>query len=300
MIITKLLDNVNIENEHDFKKRIGELFHDDFIDKVNDDFLKYKYEQEKKLKKENNRIFKYFTYLIMFYNEIIFYINEKYKHKKIEFIKYRINTCEKIYFKSIQTCIDMLSLLEKGALTSSFLLWRSIYNDYVITKFLLKSGEDISECYNEYSRVQKHLLIKDDKDITTEELKEFKKKYGNNFYNNFGWAININGIKNFDKIRKIVKETKYYNKYRFASMYHHSSPFSVNNSIFYGDDKHGNANMLGLFSGNIEIPYNLTISLMKDFTDEMINFFLNDEFGKLISVFNKLLENKFLIKKEKV
>jgi len=56
--------------------------------------------------------------------------------------------------------------------------------------------------------------------------------------------------------------------------------------------------MLGFFSANIEIPYNLTVSLMKDFTDAMINFFLNDEKGKLILALNALLESKFVIPKE--
>ena len=297
MITPSLFEIVEVESEHDFKEKLEALFHEDFIDNVNKDFLKYKLTKEMDITKENKTSFKKFTYLIMFYNELILNINAKFTYEKSEFIKYRINTCEKLYIKSIQTCIDMLSLFEKGALTNSFLLWRSIYNDYVTAKFLSQSGENVSECYNEYSKVQKYLVLKDTDSISDDELKLLKQKYGNNFNNSFGWAVNIKGPRNFNSIRKKINETKYLEEYKFASMYHHSSSFSVNNSIFYGDENHGNANMLGLFSKNIEIPYNLTVSLMKDFSDVMIEIFLNDERGKLLLVFNTLLENRFLIQK---
>jgi hypothetical protein len=299
MIITSFFDiavNENITSK-EFSKQIENLFYDTFIDKVNKDFIRYKLKREIEITKENNRLFKHFTFLIMFYNEIIENINAKYKLDNNSFIKYRINTCEKLYLKSIQLCIDMLSLFEKGALVSSFLLWRSIYNDYVITKYLLQSGEEISECYNEFAKVQKYIILKDKSVLSDEEIKKYKEKYGN-LNNNFAWAINIKGLKNFMIIQNKVKEKKYCKEYKFSSMYHHASSFSVNNSIFYGDEDYGNTNMPGFFSGNIEIPYNLTVSLMKDFTDAMINFFLNDEKGKLILALNALLESKFVIPKE--
>jgi hypothetical protein len=289
----------NQNTEEDELKKIERLFSADFMDKVNSDFNKYKIKEEMKLTIENNTLTKRFTYLIMFCNEIALNIKAKYENDRNVFIQYRMNTCGKIYYKSIQTCMDMLSLFEKGALPSSFLLWRSIYNDYVIAKFLSQSSENISECYNEYSRVQRYVLAKDKSSLTEEEIKELRKKYGNNFNNNYGWALNIKGNRNFNAIRKCINETKYYTEYKFSSMYHHASSFSVNNSVFFDNEKHSNVDMLGIFSKNIEIPYNLTVSLMKDFTDTMINTFLNDEYCELILAFNALIENRFIIQNDR-
>jgi hypothetical protein len=300
MIITTLFEILGSENiqQYELTKKIEELFFDNFIDKVNSDFNKYRFKKEMELTEKNKKLIKRFTYLTMFYNEVIQSINSNFENNRKEFIKFRINACEKLYLKSIQTCIDMLSLFEKGALTSTFLLWRSIYNDYVIAKFLSRSGEDISECFNEYSRVQRYLLFKEKTTITEEEIKNYKEKYGNNFNNNFGWAINIKGNRNFNSIRKRINETKYYKEYKFTSMFHHASSFTVNNSIFFDDEKHGNTNMVGMFTENIDIPFNLTLSLMKDFTDTMLNLFHNDDYGKFILGINALIESKFIIQKE--
>jgi len=70
MIIMRSFDIANIENEYNINKILEELFKNDFIDKINDDFQKYKFKQEKELKKENNRILKYFTYSLFGINVI--------------------------------------------------------------------------------------------------------------------------------------------------------------------------------------------------------------------------------------
>jgi ribosomal protein S25 len=231
----------------------------------------------------------------MFYDEIWMGICALYEKHKDENIKFRINTCGKLYLKSIQTCIDLLTLFEKGSLTSSFLLWRSIYNDFVIAKFLANSEEEISSCYNEYAEIQKHFLFSGINKLTEKEISESKKKYGKNLKNNYNWAINIERKRDFDEIRKRIKEEKYYTEYKFASMYHHASSFSVNNSVFYDNEHHGNTNMLGYFSENIEIPYNLTVSVMKDFTDVMLEIFFNDERKICVTLLNEVLEKKTII-----
>ncbi len=217
--------------------------------------------------------------------------------------KYRINTSTKLFNKSRQTIIEIIALLENGYFVGALSLWRSLYENYVISLFLLDSDEQVSKRFNDYEIVERYRLVEPD-DTTRSELlqtiTELKQKYGDQFNTFYGWAKKYRREKTtFGSICKTVNENEFRKFYRISSDLLHSSSFSVNRSVFYGNDL-GNTQMIGSLSKGFDIPYNLTIRVITRHAERMIMSFLpTNPFRKTLLLLNDLFSNLLIIDKNR-
>lgn len=274
--IGKLRDN------NDVKKRLNTFFKGKELHQITKNIREYRKKEKGKISKEYNIKLKQYILLIEFYLDVGRHIEDNWKNSdsKNE-TEYRINTSFKLFYKSVQTVIDILTLFENGSLTGCLPLWRMIYENYVITIFLLENSENISMMFNDHELVDEYLILKSmtkSRIKGEENIEDLKTKYGKCFLKQYGWAYEDekNRINNFGQIRKAVNENEFYEYYKFASTLLHSSSLSVNRSMF-SDGKHGNTNMVGSFFKNLELPYELTIRVMKVYVDCLIDFFYDSK-----------------------
>ncbi len=297
--VEKLIYEIGeLRNDNDAKKRLNTFFKGQELHQITKNFRDYRKKEKGKISKEYNTKLQQYILLIEFYLDVGRYIKDYWKKSdsKNE-TEYRINTSFKLFYKSVQTVIDILTLFESGSLTACLPLWRMIYENYVITLFLLKNNENKSIRFNDHEPVDEYIILKA---MTKSKIKgekiieELKNKYGSHFTHPFGWTYE-NGEKalnSFSHIRNAVGEEEFYEFYKFASTLLHSSSLSVNRSMF-SDGKRGNTGMVGSFHKNLELPYELTVRIMKAYVDSLIDFFyeVEDTDGIIIKDVNGILMN---------
>lgn len=215
--------------------------------------------------------------------------------------QYRINTSAKLFNKSRQTVLEIIALLENGYFVGALSLWRSLYENYVISLFLLNSDEETSKRFNDYEIVERHRLVRSDGKTQSKlvhKVNELKDKYGEQFVTYYGWAKKSARERiSFGNICNTTNEKEFSKFYRISSELLHSSSFSVNRSVFYGND-HGNTRMIGSLSKGFEIPYNLSIRVIIRHAERMITNFLPESlFKRTLLLLNDLFAKLFIMEK---
>jgi len=209
-------------------------------------------------------------------------------------IKNRLNACTKLYNKSLQVFLDMFGLLESGSGLNAFLLWRTIYENFVISKYIVNGSEDEAKLFNEYEVVQKNKLL--GIKLSKEEKLKFAKKFGRDYdSNDLCWAKNLRGKRLFIKIVRNIKEKKYYKYFLLSSYIGRTSSFSVNNVIVYNDKA---ANKSSVFSADdVTKGFTVFIGVLNEFAGLMIEY-LDDKkqketLVKMITHLGKQIDRKW-------
>jgi len=227
------------------------------------------------VKEKYGLMIRHLSFLFLLLQDISGFVKQSFDAKKDkDTIKQRINACNKLYNKSLQTFIDMFSLLDNGSMINSFLLWRSIYENYIIACYISKGTEEEAKLFNEYETVQKNKLtgVK----LTKEEKEKFAKKYGRDFESNdLCFAKNMKGKKTFIKFVRLAKEKRLYKYYLMASFVGLSNAFSVDNGIVF-DPKMANKK-IGFYNEEVSKGINAYISLLSEFANLMIENFIDDK-----------------------
>jgi len=214
-----------------------------------------------------------FFYLLL--QDINGFVKQSFDGKKDkENFKQRMAACNKLYNKSLQTFIDMFALLDNGSMMSTFLLWRSIYENYIIANYISKGTEEEAKLFNEYETVQKNKLtgVK----LAKPEKEKFAKKYGRDYEtNDLCFAKSMKGKKTFIKFVRLAKEKRLYKYYIMSGYIGLSNAFSVDNGIVY-DQKAANKKT-GFYFEEVTKSVNAYISLMSEFTNLMIDNYIDDK-----------------------
>ena len=236
------------------------------------------------------------SFLFLLLQDLNGLIKQSLENKKDkDTIKQRITACNKLYNKSLQTFIDMFGLLDNGSMMNSFLLWRSIYENYIIACYIAKGTEEEAKLFNEYETVQKNKLtgVK----LTKEEKEKFAKKYGRDFESNdLCFAKNMKGKKVFIKFVRLAKEKRLYKYYMMSSYVGLSNAFSVDNGITY-DPKAANKK-IGFYSEETAKSVNAYINLLSEFANMMIENYIDDKkqketVKKFVSHFGREIDRKW-------
>jgi len=236
------------------------------------------------------------SFLFLLLQDLNGLIKQSLENKKDkDTIKQRITACNKLYNKSLQTFIDMFGLLDNGSMMNSFLLWRSIYENYIIACYIAKGTEEEAKLFNEYETVQKNKLtgVK----LTKEEKEKFAKKYGRDFESNdLCFAKNMKGKKVFIKFVRLAKEKRLYKYYMMSSYVGLSNAFSVDNGITY-DPKAANKK-IGFYSEEAAKSVNAYINLLSEFANMMIENYIDDKkqketVKKFVSHFGREIDRKW-------
>lgn len=282
-MIKKILAEVGhkeIKSDNEFLKRLNNLLKGEKLDLIINDFWKYRENIKNTIQENYPNLIKQLTFLFLIIHDLNEWIRKSYEARKDkEKIKYRINVCGKLFNKSLQTFIDIFGLLENGSVMNTYVLWRTIYENFVVSKYLIEGTENEANLFNEYEVVQSYKLLNEK--ITPEQKEIFINKYSKDFNNDYSWAVGIKGRKSFIKIIRKVKEKKYYKFYLYASYIGHSSSFSVNRGIIY-QDKTANTNMVGYNTEDLTISLNTFITLMCDYAYFMIDNFIDNKNDKTV------------------
>ena len=171
----------------------------------------------------------------------------------------------------------MLALFENGALTTTLVLWRMLYENFIIASFLINNDDEMSLRFNDHVVIERFKLLKPKTKEEHNEYNSLREKYGKQFKQPYGWAMNSedDSIRSFSDIRSKVSNDEFSDYYNFSSKITHASSLSVNKS-FFSDNGHGNINMLGIFSEGLELPYELTIRVMTKFAEMITLFFIEE------------------------
>jgi len=262
-------------------KRFNELIKGTRLHGLTQDIRAYLKKQRGVIRKKHLVRFQQYLLLMKVYIDVADHVGRKWRNSaNKESTKYRINTSSKLFFKSIQICLDLLTLMENGSLTSSLSIWRNIYENYVVSLFLLSHDETISRRFNDHQVVDLLTIVEDvrQKAKYDEKMNTLVAEYGDHFIETYGWAYETGQkrIKTFHALRRIVDEKEFHGYYKLTSNLLHASSLSVNRS-FFSDGEHGNINMIGIFDRNLHLPYRLTVQLMKTFSNVLVDYFYDDD-----------------------
>jgi len=296
MINEILKETVKIKDDKELAKGFNLYLKGEKLETSIKDFWNGRENNNTAIKDKFNVMIKQLSFFFLILQDINGCIKQSLENKKDkDTIKQRINACNKLYNKSLQTFIDMFGLLDNGSMMNSFLLWRSIYENYIIACYIAKGTEEEAKLFNEYETVQKNKLtgVK----LTKEEKEKFAKKYGRDFESNdLCFAKNMKGKKTFIKFVRLVKEKRLYKYYLMSSYIGLSNAFSVDNGITY-DPKAANKK-IGFYSVEVTKSINAYINLLTEFANMMIDNFIDDKkqketVKKLVSHYGREIDRKW-------
>ena len=278
--------------EKEFFKCLNDYLKGGKLDNAIDKFWNYRENIKNEIQQKYPNLVKQLAFYFLLLQDINTFIKEAYEtNKNKDTVKYMINVCSKLFNKSLQTFIDIFGLMECGSVMNTFVLWRTIYENYVIAKYIMENTEEEAKLFNEYDVIQSYKLLKIK--ITPEQKEKFIKKYGKDYNNDYSWAVGIKGKITFLKIVRKAKEKKYYKFYQLASYIGHSSSFSVNKGIIL-QDKNANTNMIGFYTDELTTSLNAIISVMCEFANIMINQFVDKKNKDLLERLSGYYGNKII------
>lgn len=284
-----ILKDVGHNEDSYLQKKLNVLIKGKKLHESINSIKRYRNDTTSEIKRCRNIKFQQYLFLIEFWGEVRDLIGENWKvDEKKSIVQYRINSTTKLYNKSIQICLDELALFEKGGLLSTLILWRTLYENYVLILFLLKSEERISKQFNEHTEYEKN-------NILGQNISDDKPKF-----NQYEWTYVDDGRKfnSFSDIRKFVEESDYVQWYKLTSQLLHPSSFSVNNPIIR-ERGVANTDFIGVYKEGLELPFNLTITIMEEKTEALIDFFLAGDLKKVMLLVNKMLHESIMFTNEK-
>jgi hypothetical protein len=170
----------------------------------------------------------------------------------------------------------MLSLLESGSLVPTLVLWRIIYENYIISRYLLDNTDDMSERFNDHWLITENRIRKGGNEAIASKIASLIEKYGPRYQDNYGWAGSKKNEKgrfnSFAAIHNQMKSKEFFEMYSFTSDIIHSSSYSVNRSIF-SDGRYGNTDMIGTFFDDFRLPIEWTLQVMEKFVGIILEYF---------------------------
>jgi len=296
MINDILKETVKIKDDKELAKTLNVYLKGEKLETSIKDFWNGRENNQAAVKEKYPNMIQHLSIFFLILQDINGFIKQSLDNKKDkDTIKQRINACNKLYNKSLQTFIDMFGLLDNGSMMNSFLLWRSIYENYIIACYIAKGTEEEAKLFNEYETVQKNKLtgVK----LTKEEKAKFAKKYGRDFESNdLCFAKNMKGKKVFIKFVRLAKEKRLYKYYMMSSYVGLLNAFSVDNGITY-DPKVANKK-IGVYSEEATKSINAYINLLSEFANMMIDNYIDDKkqketVKKLVSHFGREIDRKW-------
>ena len=282
----------------DVEKVLKQNFEGANLHRLTQRYKNYTKEIRSKIANKNQNDLRYYLLFFLLQNDIIEMLSNMWIKTPDLNNKRRINATIKLYRNSLQSMIDIYSIFETGSLTLFYPAWRTIYENYVISMFLIERDEEISLRFNEHILMDK-LRIKAYKmsDLELKKANKLMEKYGKHYKEVYGWAYKDNETKiaNFNQIRRKVKEKEFYEHYKLACEIMHASSLSVNQSIF-NEEKLGNIEMIGLFSDDIKDLCIMVIGIVRKFTDLMVSTFLIEEIAAEFRSVNVIIGDYILYK----
>lgn len=295
-IMSKLSEISEDTSPKEIRSKLNSLLKGKELHALTKPIRDYRKAERDKIQSKNATLFQQFTLLIEICKDIIDSIGENWNDSpdyNKEETKYKIDAVTRLFNRSIQIMFDMLSLLENGALIQTLGFWRIIYETYITSKYLLNKPDNVSKRFNDHWQTTENRIMGDENKKIV-EADSPNKEYESIYKSNYGWAADEESKKGrystFASIHNEEKDEDFSNMYFFASDIIHSSSYSVNKSIFT-DGEHGNVEMIGMFSGGIQLPIEWTIHVMQKFVMVLLEYFPfedPDEKKSIVQIFKGL------------
>ncbi len=176
-----------------------------------------------------------------------------------------VDACLRIYRRMLTISQEILCLSMSGFPDGSFSRWRSLYENSIIIKLLIRNNEELSSRFLKHSVVSRKNLndmfdkmLKTKTSIQEEDLYEkYIAEFGKSFKENYGWLLDVIPEKKnrtFSNICKIVGDEKALVPfYKLSCKVLHANSFSSDmymgqfgDVIPVGPSEHGNASPIYL------------------------------------------------------
>jgi hypothetical protein len=233
----------------------------------------YRQKQKASLNKVRALKLQQYQFMIDYWSQVLESIGEGWRRdSNKDSSKYRINTSMKLFKKAINIVFEMLPLFEYGYSTSSLILWRSLYETYVISLYLINSNEIISKQFNDYENVSISSFCKNSNEVP-KARQDIINQYPPDFKKSYGWTLqNGNMLDSFNQIRKSVDESKFLDWYKLSCEIVHASSISVN--TFSSDTTNANKKTHKAFTW--ENVFDLVIELMGIYSTILVKTYIKD------------------------
>jgi len=215
--------------------------------------------------------------------------------------------CKGLFVNSIKILYEINCLSLNGFADGAFARWRSLYENFVIIKLLIKLDEETAELFLKYQTVIKAKRIidfnklsvsnsNDDLNSILDEFEKLKKKYSEEFLSFNGWlykAFPQREDRAFTKLSAYIGNTEWLFPYRLACDYMHCNSFSSFESL----GKVNGQFPMGPSESGLNFPLNLTITIAiyicVNLTDEFtginhIGIFIHNYLLKILEIISKM------------
>lgn len=206
--------------------------------------------------------------------------------------------------KAIQISNEILQLLLSGLIDGAFARWRSIYEIFVFSNYLLKQEDIISERFINYQFIEDFKKEEFEYEITNvktvqyNELKAFieklKLKYGNNFVKKYGWLSDDiqQKDKRFAYIENIASDETFKKYYKESCTYVHSGADSFYNSLgFYYPNQSNKTIIAGSSNYGLDMPGKMTAILLTMVTTNLLSLNKSIDSVLTIDLLSKLMND---------
>jgi hypothetical protein len=253
-IYQKTFENAfsEIKDEKEKEKKISEAIEKSFPDVVgmyekefNKNALKLLKSRQKDLSKFKDRLnkrwktgFDLYELFVSFNLEFGITISESYRKKKKDDIKFE--TILKLHARTCQISLEILELMKGGFADGAMARWRTLYEISVLSNFLVDKPNELIQKYLDYYFVENYYELIEyqkncellgyepfppEKVLETEKiLTELKRKYGDNFIKQYGWAYDYlpKNKRNFSGLEETTEFKQLRSFYKMANNNVHS------------------------------------------------------------------------------
>jgi hypothetical protein len=155
------------------------------------------------------------------------------------------DTVRRLQIRATQISYEILALMRAGFADGAMARWRTLHETVVTALFIAKHGEKVAGRYLEHTTIvnykemveyKKYHEILGEKPLSEDEFNSMKnekeklcKKYGKNFYYDYGWASSVlsNPKPNFTDIEKDVEQEYLRPYYKFSNINIHAGSKSI-------------------------------------------------------------------------
>ena len=192
--------------------------------------------------------------------------------------------CMGLLRNSIKILYEIYTLSLNGYADGAFARWRSLYENFVTIKLLIKLDEETSELFIKYQTIIKGKRVKDfnrlsvsnsseDLKSILDEYEHLKSNYSEEFTTFNGWLyknFTQREDRSFTKLSEFVGNSEWLFPYRMACDYMHCNSFSAFESIgmFNGQFPMGPSEFGLAFP--IGLTINIAIYICINLTDEFV------------------------------
>jgi hypothetical protein len=200
---------------------------------------------ESRLRKVWGKSFNLLEMLLVISLEVGEDFNKKFRPNAIKNKDFVFDVLTRLHARACQISYEILTLLKSGYADGAHARWRTLHEIAATAYFIKKYGNDTAECYLLHEKIESYKAMlqyqefcnklgeepfsEEQKNRLISEKDAVLKRFGNNFFNNYGWASDVLNKKNpkFCEIEKDAEIEHFRPYYKMSSYNVHATPKGI-------------------------------------------------------------------------